>query len=126
MSADRQRREAEGRRAETLAALWLGLKGYRILARRYRAPGGEIDLVAGWPVLGPLRVVCWVEVKQRGRADKFAEAISPGQRRRIEAAADAFLGAHPRLAHAPSRFDAVFVAPRARPRHVKGLWRRGD
>ena len=42
------RREAErqGRRAESLAALWLRLIGWRILARRVRTPAGEVDLIA--------------------------------------------------------------------------------
>ena len=64
MTGERQAREAAGRRAERIAALWLRLKGYRILAERFRAPGGEIDLVAGWPTFGPLRRVAFVEVKQ--------------------------------------------------------------
>ena len=49
-----------GQKAETLAALWLRLKGYRILARRFRAPPGEIDLVARRG-----RVLALVEVKAR-------------------------------------------------------------
>ena len=54
----RRAREKSGRRAEASAALWLQLKGYRILDRRARTPHGEnfrvrrrvmpqIDLVAG-------------------------------------------------------------------------------
>ena len=42
----RQRALAAGQRAERLAALYLRLKGYRILARRYCVRGGEIDLIA--------------------------------------------------------------------------------
>jgi putative endonuclease len=43
-----KRRAAErgGRRAEALAAFWLQLKGWTILARRARTPVGEVDLVA--------------------------------------------------------------------------------
>ena len=92
MTGERQAREAAGRRAERIAALWLRLKGYRILAHRFRAPGGEIDLIAAWPVFGVLRRVAFVEVKQRQSGAALAEAITPGQRRRIEAAAAAFLG----------------------------------
>ena len=43
---NRRRAEQGGRRAETLAAWWLRLKGYAILAQRVRTPVGEIDLVA--------------------------------------------------------------------------------
>lgn len=126
MNAARQEREAAGRRAETLAALWLMLKGYRIFGRRYRAPGGEIDLIAAWPLIGAPRLVAFVEVKQRRDASAFAEAIAPAQRRRIEAGGDAWLGANPKLAQVLCRYDAVFVAPGRLPRHVKALWRRGE
>jgi putative endonuclease len=126
MSEARQAREGAGRRAETLAAIWLRLKGYRILKNRYRAPGGEIDLVAAWPFWGRPRLIAFVEVKQRRDETAFAEAISPQQRRRIEAGANGFLGAHPKLAQAACRFDAVFIAPRRLPRHLPNLWRRGE
>jgi len=126
VSEDRASREAAGRRAERFAALWLRLKGYGILANRFRAPGGEIDLVAAWPLLGPVRSVVFVEVKHRDDEADFAEAIAPRQRRRIEAGADAFLGANPQLAGKPCRFDAVYVAPGHLPRHVANLWRRGE
>ena len=40
----RKRAERAGRRAETVALWYLRLKLYRLLARRYRTPAGEIDL----------------------------------------------------------------------------------
>ena len=126
MSGTRQQREAAGRRAETLAALWLQLKGYRILGRRYRAPGGEIDLIVAWPFWTTPRVVAFVEVKQRADDAAFAEAIPPGQRRRIEAGGVAWLGANPAFAQVLCRYDAVFVMTGRPPRHVKSLWRRGE
>jgi hypothetical protein len=45
--ADKGRRSAEqaGRRGEALAALFLQMKGYRIVGRRVKTPVGEIDLV---------------------------------------------------------------------------------
>ena len=126
MTGDRQAREAAGRRAEGLAAFWLGLKGYRILARRFRAPGGELDLIAAWPFIGPPRRIAFVEVKQRADSASLAEAISPVQRRRIEAAADGFLAVHPKLSACRCGFDAVYVTPGHLPRHVPDLWRRGE
>ncbi|HET9353392.1 MAG TPA: YraN family protein, partial [Sphingomicrobium sp.] len=42
---NRQLAEARGRRAETIAAWWLRLRGWRILAQRVRVTGGEVDLV---------------------------------------------------------------------------------
>lgn len=126
MSETRAEREAAGRRAERLAALWLRLKGYRILGNRFRGPGGEIDLIAAWPLLGSPRVIAFVEVKQRDDEADFAEAIAPRQRRRIEAGADAFLGQQRGFAQIPCRFDAVYIAPGRAPAHVKDLWRRGE
>ncbi|MFN5822342.1 MAG: YraN family protein [Novosphingobium sp.] len=42
----RARREAQGRRGEALAAWYLRLTGWRILAQRLKTPRGEIDLIA--------------------------------------------------------------------------------
>jgi len=42
----RRQREKLGRRAEILAALYLRLKGYRILETRFKTRQGEIDLIA--------------------------------------------------------------------------------
>ena len=46
MTSGRQQAERRGHASESLAALWLRLKGYRILARRLKTHAGEIDLVA--------------------------------------------------------------------------------
>ncbi len=125
LMANRRQAEDAGRRAETLAALWLGLKGYRILARRFRASGGEIDLIAARPFFGAPTLIAFVEVKQRTSEGQFAEAISAPQRRRIEAAAAQFMQRHVTYAGACLRFDGMFVRPGAWPRHEKDLWRAG-
>jgi putative endonuclease len=102
-----------GLSAESRAVLLLLLKGYRILARRWQSPVGEIDIVAR-----RRRVLVFVEVKARGKLDDAAEAVTDRQRRRIAAAAEAWLAAHPRQAYAEIRFDAVLVLPRRWPRHL--------
>jgi putative endonuclease len=102
-----------GLSAESRATLLLLLKGYRILARRWQSPVGEIDIVAR-----RRRVLVFVEVKARARLDAAAEAVTERQRRRIAAAAEAWLAAHPRQAYAEIRFDAVLVMPRRWPRHL--------
>jgi putative endonuclease len=102
-----------GLSAETRAAAFLLAKGYRIVARRWRSPVGEIDLVARRG-----RVLVFVEVKARVRLDDAAEAVTPRQQRRITAAAAAWLASHPRDVNRDIRFDVVLVAPWRIPRHI--------
>jgi putative endonuclease len=115
----RQKAERRGRRAETLAAWLLRAKGYRIIARRFRCPAGEIDLVAARG-----RTLVFVEVKTRGDVGIAAESLLPHQRRRIRNAAQAFLQRRPDLADRFMRFDAVLVS--GFPRHQTDAWRDGD
>lgn len=116
MREERRRREARGRQAETLAWLYLLLKGYRLLARRYRCPAGEIDLICRRG-----RVIVFIEVKARARIDDAAAAITPHQLGRIRRAGDYFLAAHPRLAGHDCRVDALLVAPGRLPRHLRAI-----
>jgi putative endonuclease len=106
-----------GLSAESRAAAFLIAKGYRILARRFRTPMGEIDIVAR-----RRNVLIFVEVKARESFDDAAEAIGPRQRRRIIAAAELWLAARPQDAQCDMRFDAVLVAPRRIPRHLQAAF----
>ena len=123
MAIDRQKdhrtAERRGHRSETVAALWLRLKGYRILARRLKTRAGEIDLVAAAP-FGP---VCFVEVKARGLVRAAAESVGPVQQTRIARAASLYLASRPGLARRGSRFDIVAIAPHALPVHHRDVWR---
>lgn len=110
-----------GRRAERVAAWWLRLKGYRILARGFRVPVGEIDVIARRG-----RTIALVEVKARPSLDEARQAISSRQRRRIERAAASFLQRHPALAGCDLRFDVVLLAPGRRPHHLVDAWRSGE
>jgi len=102
-----------GLSAESRAAAFLMAKGYRILAKRFRTPHGEIDLVAR-----KRNLVAFVEVKARASLDDAAYAVTPRQQQRIVAAAQAWLMAHPEHAEFELRFDAVLIAPRRLPRHL--------
>ncbi len=104
--------ELLGRRGETLAAWFLRLKGYRILASRYKTPMGEIDLVARRS-----GTLVFVEVKAR-RSGAPEDAWIAVNDRRITRAADYFLARHPRYAASDMRYDVIFLAPMAWPRHV--------
>ena len=117
----KQQAERRGRRGEALAALWLQLKGYRVLARRVRTPAGEIDLVARRG--GTLAMV---EVKARARVADGLDAASPAARRRIARAAQLWLDARPALHPLDLRYDLIVVARRARLVHERDAWRPDD
>ena len=108
-----------GHASESLAALWLRLKGYRILARRLKTHAGEIDLVAAAP-FGP---VCFVEVKARAATRAAADAVTQTQQTRIARAASLYLAGRPALARRGSRFDIVAIAPARLPVHHRDVWR---
>ncbi|MGN6115900.1 MAG: YraN family protein, partial [Nitrobacter sp.] len=67
-----------GLSAESRAAAWLIAKGYRILARRFRTPHGEIDIVAR-----RRQLLAFIEVKARASLDEAAYAVTPRQQQRI-------------------------------------------
>jgi putative endonuclease len=109
----RPRARIAGRRAEDWAALYLRMKGYRILARNYSARGGEIDLIArrGSNII-------FVEVKYRLTLVDAMMAIDTWKRQRVSRAARAWLSANPWAAALTLRGDAVYLAPRQWPRHA--------
>ena len=107
-----------GRRGEAVAALWLRLKGYRILARGLTSPVGEIDIVARRGA-----TLAIVEVKRRADYDvrhARGDATPAGAHR-----AGGRLAGRPaaRSRQATIRFDIVLIAPRRWPRHLADAWR---
>jgi putative endonuclease len=112
----RQRAEQGGRRAERLAALWLQLKGWKILGRRVRTPVGEVDLVARRG-----RTVAFVEVKARANAEDAALALDEWRLRRVAAAAEALAHRYARAGD-DIRLDAILIVPRRLPRHMANIW----
>jgi putative endonuclease len=112
----RQKAERGGRRAESLAAWWLRLKGWTILARRVRTPVGEVDLVARRG-----RTVAFVEVKARSSAEQAALALDDYRLRRVAAAAEALAHRYARAGD-DVRIDALFIVPRRLPRHLPNIW----
>jgi putative endonuclease len=106
-----------GLSAESRAAVYLIAKGYRIVARRWRSPAGEIDIVAR-----RRGTLVFVEVKARERLDDAAEAVIMRQQRRIIAAAQAWLACHPDDVNSSIRFDVVLVAPKSLPRHIQAAF----
>lgn len=116
-SLERRRAEGLGRAAESLAAWFLRLKGYRVLDRRARTPAGEIDLV-----VTRARVLAFVEVKARARREEALVAVTPRQARRIARAARFWLSRHPRLDRHDCRFDIVLLSPYQMPLHLENAF----
>ena len=114
-AATRRRRRAHraGHGAERIAALYLRLTGWQILARRYLVQGGEIDIVARRG-----RTIAFVEVKLRASLDVAAASIDGAKRRRMARAARAFVSRQRAGAGLTYRADALFLAPWRLPRHV--------
>jgi putative endonuclease len=112
------RREAWGRLAEALAALCLRLRGYQVIARRFRTPLGEIDLIVRRGHL-----LAFVEVKARADLEQALSAVGTHQRERTERSAQVFLANPPAYQHYDLRFDVMAVRPWRLPHHLVDAWR---
>lgn len=108
--------ERRGRKGEGLAAWWLRLLGWRIVARRVKTPRGEIDLIARRG-----RTVAFVEVKWRKTAAERDQAIDAYRLRRVAAAVEAVAHRHLRAGDNP-RIDVLLLAPGRWPRHIANAW----
>jgi putative endonuclease len=113
---NRHQAEKRGRLAEGLAALWLQLHGWRILARRARVPGGEVDLVARRG-----RTIAFVEVKARSSDDAAGMALDQYRLRRVAVAAERLAPRYVRDGDS-IRIDAMFVVPGRLPKHLPNVW----
>jgi len=122
MTSHNDPRRDTARRGEALAVLFLRVKGYRIEARNWRCPLGEIDIVASRG-----ETLVFVEVKTRTGAGAGSpeEAVTPAKQRRLVQLANAYL-ARRRTEAPPCRFDVIAVEgghllPRVR--HLQGAFR---
>jgi len=99
--------------AESRAAAWLIAHGYRILARRWKSPLGEIDIIAA-----RRHTLLFVEVKTRASLEEEAEAVTERRKQWIAAVAEVWLADNPQPTIRNMRFDAILVAPGKLPRHI--------
>lgn len=113
---NRQAAEKRGRGAETLACWYLRLCGWRILARRVRVPGGEVDIVARRG-----KTIAFVEVKARATDDAAGIALDQWRLRRVATAAERLA---PRFVRDGDdvQIDAMFIVPGRWPRHLENVW----
>jgi putative endonuclease len=112
----RRQAEKRGRGAETLACWFLRLHGWRILARRARVPGGEVDVVARRG-----RTLAFIEVKARATEEAAGFALDEWRLRRVVAAAERLAPRYMRNGD-DVRIDALFIVPRRWPRHLANVW----
>ena len=118
-------RRTRARWGEGIAAAWLRLKGYRIEARNWRCPQGELDLVARD---GDTLVFVEVKTRTTGSAGRPEEAVNRRKQARLVRLAQAYLarlGGEP----PPCRFDVVAVEGSAlvpRVRHLRAAFRADD
>ena len=113
---NRQLAEKRGRGAETLACWYLRLHGWRILARRARVPGGEVDIIAR-----RRRTLAFIEVKARASDEAAALALDDWRLRRVATAAERLAPRYMREGD-DVRIDALFIGPRRWPRHLVDVW----
>jgi putative endonuclease len=109
----KRRNERRGRFAEGLALASLRLKGWRLLARRFKSGPGEVDLI-----MRRGEVTAFIEVKVRLTPDLAVEAVTQYQSRRIAAAARVWMARDPKAMLGICRFDIVTVSPYQWPKHI--------
>jgi putative endonuclease len=107
-----------GRRGEVLAAIWLMLKGYRILGFRLKSGPAEIDLLAI-----RARTLVVVEVKRRTDLTTALESVTFDQRERLRRAGANLAARRPSLAGASVRLDLMALAPGRLPMHIPDAWK---
>lgn len=115
-SSQRIQAERKGRWAEKVSRLFLRLKGYRILASRYKTPVGEIDIIAK-----RRNILAVIEVKARTSQETALESIRKKQQHRIHQATTWFLTRNPKLSDLQVRFDIILVLP-LRWNHLQNMW----
>ncbi len=112
----RQEAEVRGRRGEAIAAWWLRLHGWRIVAERVKTPRGEVDLIARRG-----KTVAFIEVKARSKGSDLAFAIDGYRLRRVAAAAEILLPKYAKNAE-NMQIDVILVAPWRWPHHLRNVW----
>lgn len=110
--------------AEKVAVVFLMLKGYRIVARNYQNPKGEIDILA---IKG--KVLAVVEVKARRNFQQCGDSIAQWKQQKIFGAVEWLLAGRAKIAglrnirECSIRFDAILIVPWRLPKHLKDAWR---
>lgn len=113
---NRESAEKRGRRAEWVAANWLRLQGWRILAQRVKTARGEVDLVARRRGL----VAC-VEVKTRSKRVDLELAIDLRRMQRVADAAELLYPLYCTKGE-DMQIDVILISPHHQPVHLQNIW----
>ena len=106
----------KGYLGEFLSRLFLNIKGYQVLAQRYKTSCGEIDIIAQKG-----NTVVFIEVKARKDQEKCFVAITDKQLKRVQNASQIFLKNHPKLQNCDIRYDVMLVADWRIPLHIENI-----
>lgn len=117
MKTAHQKAEKRGRMAEILALIWMILKGYSLLERRYRTREGEIDLI-----LKRRKTLVFLEVKTRKTLEEAHACLKPSQCHAIRKAAQRYLSRHQHFSSYTLRFDVFLLVPKKWPVHLENAW----
>jgi putative endonuclease len=114
---NRQAAEKRGRMAETAAEIYLRCKGYRLLARRFKSPMGEVDLI-----MRKGKTTAFIEVKARTTHGEAIVSVTPRQAKRISQAASLWMAKDKIAAANFCRFDIVAVNAYLWPSHIENAF----
>ncbi|MDR1551064.1 MAG: YraN family protein [Holosporaceae bacterium] len=108
--------ERKGLFCERVAVFFLLIKGYRILARRYKTVCGEIDIIAR-----KRDTVVFLEVKSRKNIEKCYNAITKRQLARIQRSSEIFMRRANNLSNCSRRYDVILIADWEWPIHIENV-----
>ncbi len=103
--------------AEIFAALYLKIKGYKIIGRRLKTPVGEIDILCQ-----KAETLSVVEVKYRPTLETAAYSITHRQMERLAKTVQWIDGG--KYFRMKIRFDVLFIVPYKLPKHLKNVWQQ--
>lgn len=116
-ASKKQQAFLRGLHAESMVGVYMMLRGCKILARRYKTPVGEIDLIARRG-----KTILFVEVKARANKAQALEAVHVQAQGRIIRAAQYFISQHPRYNSYAMRFDVAAFCPPFRVHYLDNAW----
>jgi putative endonuclease len=102
--------------AEKIAIFFLRLKGYKILAWRFKNRFGEIDIVAK-----KSRIIVIIEVKARKSKIIIEEVLRPKQIERVKKSAEFFISQNPQFQNYDLRFDFIEINRFFFPKHYQNF-----